>query len=139
MSHRQPTPEAPDIPLYPISTPTISQGADKEWMIADPTTSEAFLKMKMYMACNIRYNKKNKITKPTDWRAKEIISAYNNTFRKLGIVFAEEVVSRTLSNSIAMLLPGTNHPNMCRMVCGDRNGSFKGHQNTDKRISIRQP
>ena len=44
-------------------------------------TTEAFFEVETYMACNNRYNKKNRITKNPDRRAKRIMSKYNNKFK----------------------------------------------------------
>ena len=54
--------------------------------------AKVFFKVKIHMACNSRYNKNNRMTKNPDHRAKRIISKYNNKFKKLDRVFAEEVV-----------------------------------------------
>ena len=51
-------------------------------------TVEAFFEIKTYTACNIRYNKKNRITKPPDHRARKIISDHTEKFKKLDKVFA---------------------------------------------------
>ena len=54
-------------------------------------TVEVFFKVKTYTACNRRYNKNNRIAKPPDHRANEIMSKYSNKFKKLDRVFTEEV------------------------------------------------
>ena len=55
-------------------------------------TAEAFFEVKTYTVCNSRCSKNNRIMKPPDRRAKEILSKYNNKFRKLDRAFEEDVV-----------------------------------------------
>ena len=56
------------------------------------STAEAFFEVKTYTACKSRYKHNNETIKPPDRRAREITQSYRQRFKKLGRLFAADIV-----------------------------------------------